>query len=65
MSDYYEAFNINICKDNCNFECISTEFTPNGYSYYKCSKCEKTMKKRHNTTTTDKFLRSETTRSKK
>ena len=63
MSDFNESYKIHICKDKCNFICITTEMTPNGYSYYKCSKCENTMKKRNNITN-DNFLKSETTRSK-
>jgi hypothetical protein len=62
MSDFNEAYNINICKDNCNFICITTEMTPNGYSYYKCSKCENQLKKRN--ITGEQFLQSEITRKK-
>ena len=61
MSDYNEVYNINVCKDKCDFKCITTEMTPNCYSYYKCTKCENTLKKKGATNDTS-FLQSETTR---
>lgn len=61
MSDFNEAYKINVCKDKCDFKCIETEYTPNGYSYYKCTKCENTLKKKGATNNTS-FLQSETTR---
>jgi len=62
MSDFNEIYNINICKDKCNFICIMTEYSPNGHSYYKCSKCDNTLMKKN--INKDNFLQSETTRRK-
>ncbi len=60
MSDFNEAYNINVCKDKCDFVLTTVEYTPNGYSYYKCSKCENTLKKKSATNDTS-FLQSEIT----
>lgn len=62
MSDFHEAYNINICKDKCNFTCISTEMRLNGYSHYKCINCGNSFKKRN--TSSETFLQSEQTRTK-
>ena len=56
MSDFNEVYNINICKDKCDFKCTSTEYSPNGFSYYKCSKCENTFMEKNNTSTNDNYL---------
>ena len=63
MSDYNEVYNINICKDKCDFVLTAVEYTPNGYSYYKCTKCGNTRKtKDWKKEVMVTFLKSETTR---
>ena len=49
MSDFNEVYNIKICKDKCNFICVSTEYRPDGFSYYKCSNCENNYKSKSKT----------------
>ena len=61
MSDYNEVYKINVCKDKCDFICVSRGMTSNGYSDYKCSKCGNTLKKKGATNDTS-FLQSETKR---
>jgi len=48
-ASFSTAYNIKYCSGQCSFKYISSEFSPDGYSYYECTKCPNKMKKQHNT----------------